>query len=414
MSDRVVTSLPCNLCGAAEATVVGTRSRSGAALRSVCCVDCGLVRSDPRPLDSRRFYEHDYRVAYKGTFEPKLKHVLRAGKVALDRMTHVRPLLRQHSRVLDVGSGGGEFAHLLQTLGHEVVGVEPNRGYAEFSEAQYGIAVTRGFAGDVALPANHFDLITIWHVLEHTDDPSRVLEQLHSALLPGGSLVVEVPNIEATCQSPRSTFHEAHVFTFSPVTLRSLGEKAGLQVERITLSADGGNITAVLRRPSIPLAAPASLKTSGEHDRVVQILRAHRPLRHLLTPHPYRRLAGRVVRSLQERWQTLDPLPPRTLLHQLYSAPRLTAGSIAPKAPHGVMLWPMLIIASLIALALEWTLLDLDYVPLPPMQALAGYVAAGAVLVASVFVIARRSLTRQRGAFMAAWGMGVIALPAYC
>jgi len=63
---------------------------------------------------------------------------------------------------------------------------------------------------------------------------------------------------------------------------------------------------------------------------------------------------------------------------------------------------------------LEWILLDLGHIPMPPLQALAGYVAAGAVLVASVFVIARRSLTRQRGAVLAVWGTGVLALPAYC
>ena len=110
MSKSLVASLPCNLCGAIGATVVGTRSRSGAPLRSVCCVDCGLVRSDPRPVESRRFYEHDYRLSYKGTLEPKIKHVLRAGQVALDRLAHVRPLLQQRRRVLDVGSGGGEFS----------------------------------------------------------------------------------------------------------------------------------------------------------------------------------------------------------------------------------------------------------------------------------------------------------------
>lgn len=410
----VVTSLPCNLCGAAEATVVGTRSRSGAPLRSLCCVDCGLVRSDPRPLDSRSFYEHDYRVAYKGTFEPKPKHVVRAGQVALDRLAHVRPLLQQRRRILDVGSGGGEFAHLLQTLGHEVVGVEPNRGYAEYSTAQYGLNVARGFAGEVPLPTDHFDVITIWHVLEHTDDPSRVVAQLHSALRPGGTLVVEVPNIEATCQSPRSTFHEAHVYSFSPATLRRMAEKAGLEVDRVTLSPDGGNITALLRRPLEPLASAETLRIPGEHDRIVGILKAHRPLRHLLTAQPYRRLAGRVVRSLHEHWKTRNPLPPRALLDQLYAFPHSVAGSAPSAATDGRSLWPALVIASFLAVVLEWILLDLGHIPLPPLHALTGYVAAGAVLVASVLVIARRSLTRQRGAVVAVWGIGVLALPAYC
>lgn len=413
MSTSVAPSLPCNLCGAAEATVVGTRSRSGAALRSVCCRHCGLVWSDPRPVDARSFYEDDYRLAYKGTFEPRPKHVFRAGRVALDRLAHVRPLLQQRRRVLDVGSGGGEFAHLLQTLGHEVSGIEPNRGYAEFSAAQYGLAVARGFAGAVTLPADHFDVITIWHVLEHTEDPSRVLAQLHCALRPGGTLVVEVPNIEATCQSPASTFHEAHVFSFSPVTLRRLSEKVGLHVDRITLSPDGGNITALLRRLPEPLPAPESLRIPEEHDRLVGILRAHRPLRHLLTPHPYRRFAGRIARSVHEGWQTRDPLPPRVLLDRLYAG-QLTARPAAPASVQGKALWPLLIVASLVAVALEWVLLDLGYVTLPPLQALAGYLTAGAALVASVVLVARRSLTRERGAVVALWGAGVLALPAYC
>jgi 2-polyprenyl-3-methyl-5-hydroxy-6-metoxy-1,4-benzoquinol methylase len=323
-ADLAVTSFaptsPCNLCGASAATVVGTRSRSGAPLRSVCCTSCGLVWSDPRAVDLRTFYENDYRLAYKGTFEPKPKHVLRAGRVALDRLDHVRPLLGQPSRILDVGAGGGEFAHLLQSLGHEVVGIEPNRGYADFAASRYDLQILRGFVGDVALPADSFDVITIWHVLEHTDDPSRVLAQLCSALRPGGTLVVEVPNIEATCQSPRSTFHEAHVFTFSPATLQRMAEKAGLQPQRLTASADGGNITVLLHRPAQPQPALASLQIPGEHDRIVRILRAHHPLTHLFSAHPYRRLAGRLVRSLHERWLTRKRLSSRVLLDSLFAS----------------------------------------------------------------------------------------------
>ena len=60
-----------------------------------------------------------------------------------------------------------------------------------------------------------FDVITIWHVLEHTEDPCFVLGKLRSLLKPQGVLVVEVPNIEAICQSPKSTFHEAHLFNFN-------------------------------------------------------------------------------------------------------------------------------------------------------------------------------------------------------
>ena len=71
MTATVAAQNACNLCGNEEVSVLATRSRSGAALRSVCCVRCGLAWSDPRPHDARAFYEDEYRVAYKQTAEPK-------------------------------------------------------------------------------------------------------------------------------------------------------------------------------------------------------------------------------------------------------------------------------------------------------------------------------------------------------
>ena len=117
---------------------------------------------------------------------------------------------------------------------------------------------------------------------------------------------------------------------------------------------------------------------------------------------------------MHERWQTMEPLTPRALLDQLYAVHGSAAGVAAPAAVRGRALWPLLAIASLIAVGLEWTLLDVGHIKLPPLQALAGYMAAGAILVASVPMIARRSLTRQRGAVVAVWGLGVLALPGYC
>ena len=73
----------CNLCGNHEITVIGDYSRSGKPLKTVLCNNCGLVWSAELPHNPRSFYENDYRVAYKGTYKPKPKHILRAGKIAL-------------------------------------------------------------------------------------------------------------------------------------------------------------------------------------------------------------------------------------------------------------------------------------------------------------------------------------------
>jgi len=313
-------SIPCDLCGGSDVSVLATRSRTGAPLRTVICRACGLVWSDPRPHDARQFYEADYRVEYKGSYEPRPKHILRAGKVALSRLGKIQDLLDGgRKRVLDVGTGGGEFAYLLSRLGHDVRGVEPNRGYAEYSIREYGLAIDVGFMQDVALPAESFDIITIWHALEHTESPSSVLDRLRRALSADGVLVVEVPNVEATCQSPKSTFHEAHLYNFNVASLRGVAEKVGLREVRHAISPDGGNITMLLRGdPSRPGPAKGA-SIPGNCARISGIVSRHTDLRHYATHHPYARAWGRLTRSVNEKREIAQLDGGRRLLDSLYS-----------------------------------------------------------------------------------------------
>ncbi|MDP3619233.1 MAG: methyltransferase domain-containing protein [Ramlibacter sp.] len=313
----VRTALPCALCGDSLATIVGSRDRDGAALRTVACGGCGLVWVDPRPFDSRQFYEQDYRRAYKKTFEPRARHVLRAGRVALDRWLRIKRFLQPGMRVLDVGSGGGEFAYLLTRLGQQVVGVEPNIGYAEYSRREYALDIRRGFIGDVALEGASLDLVTIWHVLEHTEDPGAVLLTLRRVLAPNGLLVVEVPNIEATCQSPRSTFHAAHLYHFNVATLQALASRNGLHAVDLRLSPDGGNLTMVFKAGE--MSAAKDLRIKGNHKRVTRVIAAHRPLRHLLRPATAWRMMRRLGGSLDERLSLWKPnAQGKVVLDELY------------------------------------------------------------------------------------------------
>jgi 2-polyprenyl-3-methyl-5-hydroxy-6-metoxy-1,4-benzoquinol methylase len=320
-------SIPCNLCGGTEVSILSNRSRSGKPLRTVICRACGLVWSDPRPHDARRFYEQEYRLTYKHTYSPKLKHVLRAGNVALSRFEKVEQLLSTRKAVLDVGTGGGEFAYLLQSLGHGVSGVEPNRGYADHSIQEYGLSVQIGFVQDAVFQPESFDVVTIWHVLEHTEDPGHVLALLRSWLKPEGTLVVEVPNVEATCQAPRSTFHEAHLYNFNVVSLRRLARKHGLYEIRHLISRDGGNITLFFTLTTPLIDDQYEAVIPGNYEWVSRIVRQHSNVRRYLTPVPYLRAWQRLCRSLQERRETANGAAGKALLDQLYS-PQLQLHSV--------------------------------------------------------------------------------------
>lgn len=309
---------PCNLCGGSNVSLLASHSRSGKPLRTVICADCGLVWSDPLPHNPRNFYEDDYRVAYKGTFTPKPKHILRAGKVALHRRDLLGKWINGPKKILDVGAGGGEFAYLLKTLGHDVYGIEPNKGYAEYSKSEYGLNVQVGFIQDVLQPDGSFDLITIWHVLEHTENPCEVLTKLHRLLKPQGILVVEVPTIEATCQSPKSTFHEAHIYNFNLETLRMLGGKVGFSEIEHKLSEDGANITVFFQKAAAP-AKESSFTLPGNAEKIIGIINHHTAINHYLTVWPYQRFFARMFRMIEEKLAVANFESGKKMLDLLYS-----------------------------------------------------------------------------------------------
>ena len=120
-STHAACSIRCNLCGAGEVAELGDKDRQGLPLRTVICQECGLVWTDPRPSEEeiKKFYAEEYRVRYKGTWQPKLKHVYRGGLVARARYATLRPFLRSGDVILDVGSGGGELVYLLRGLGYD-------------------------------------------------------------------------------------------------------------------------------------------------------------------------------------------------------------------------------------------------------------------------------------------------------
>ncbi len=418
-ANPVQAHIPCNLCGGHQVTVVATRSRDGGPLRSVACTGCGLVWADPRPHDARKFYEEDYRLAYKKTFRPRPKHVLRAGRVALDRFRRILPLLGQPRTVLDVGSGGGEFSHLLALRGHSVVGVEPNRGYADYARHEYGLDIRRGFIGEVELAAGTFDVVTVWHVLEHTEDPGAVLGQLHRVLRTGGRLVLEVPNVEATCQSPRSSFHEAHLYTFSARTLRALAERYGFVACEISMSPDGGNITAIFVRREIEgTACAVRVPLQDHHAEVVSAIARHTPLAHALSAHPWRRAADRVTRMVSESIALARSggATGRALLDQLYTPESSPSQPAANERPNRAHRWGWLAGAYALALAAEELLMD-QVAPggLGSSERLAAYLALqGAVVAALLWWLRLKPKSVRDVLKVGGWAAPLFVLPAVC
>jgi 2-polyprenyl-3-methyl-5-hydroxy-6-metoxy-1,4-benzoquinol methylase len=206
--------------------------------RLVRCPTCGLVRQNPWLAweSLKSYYPEDY-TAYEPIIDRERSRLRRA-----DRRYGMWKRLRSIERfqpggkLLDVGCGTGIFLAEAQRAGHwELTGVEPSLAASQYVQNELNIPVFNGRFADAGLPAGHFDVITLWNVLEHLDHPVGDLRRAADLLRPGGWLVFSIPNLESIEASlfgrhwlgwdlPR------HLYLFPQHQLRSILQETGLRL----------------------------------------------------------------------------------------------------------------------------------------------------------------------------------------
>lgn len=308
--------VPCNLCGASDVEVIGDRDRDGHPLRTTICRQCGLVWSNPRPgaEEVRRYYSSEYRLDYKGRSTPSLRHIARSGRGALNRYRALAPYMKPGDRILDAGAGAGEVVYVLRKLGFDASGLEPDEQYARHARETLGVPVATGFVQDTAFPAGSFDVVTMYHALEHVEDPSAILSRLREWMVEQGVLLIEVPNVEAECVAPEHRFHFAHFYSFNRAALEALGRKAGFEPVETTTSSDGGNLTSVFR--AVPNAQPPR-PDAANHARVADVVKGHTSLKYYCSTSPYAGPVSRLRAYLTDSRAAQGCETPRQVLDKL-------------------------------------------------------------------------------------------------
>ncbi|MCU0795720.1 MAG: class I SAM-dependent methyltransferase [Akkermansiaceae bacterium] len=231
--DRPVIESSCALCGGSHAHLIERKDRSGHPLDVVICDHCGVVHNDPIPdaAELSRFYSMEYRLQYKNTHRPKLRHAARYFASVSQHLLEHWHLYRAPGAVLDVGSGSGEFLYLMRELGKSVHGIEPNEDYSVFCRQDLGLPITTGEI-DTFQPAARFDHIRLSHVVEHLRDPAGCLREVSKWLNPGGHLYIEVPDFHTYGRNkrPGGMFHFGHIYNFDADSFDRLLGAAGLAV----------------------------------------------------------------------------------------------------------------------------------------------------------------------------------------
>ncbi len=218
------------------------------------CVACGLVQRAAIPTAEQlaAYYATQYRQDYKKALRPRPRRIYRAGRIASGRLDILNQFVNRGD-LLDIGAGGGEFVFLAGMAGFNARGVEPNEAYGEFARQHYDIEIST--AGIDSLDGNGCaDVVSMFHVLEHLQDPLDAVRRIHRALRPGGIAFIEVPNVDAADAAPDNVYFAAHLLYFNADTLRLLFEP---YFECLSLN-DKGNLLAVFRRREQVQPAPTT------------------------------------------------------------------------------------------------------------------------------------------------------------
>jgi 2-polyprenyl-3-methyl-5-hydroxy-6-metoxy-1,4-benzoquinol methylase len=240
----------------------------------VRCVDCGLVYLHPRLADQAGAYPEEYsqHTAAKAQYTPRAKEYwplrkwIRAGVLRtygykslakscfpkiVGGATLLFPWLRlqalytfllfpeaeREGKILDIGCGNGRFLAVMQKLGWNVYGVEPDSYSAKLAREQSRGPVYPTLQ-DAHFSTDFFDIVTMNHVFEHVENPVEVSQECYRILKPGGRIGICVPNWKSLSRRVfgKYCYHlepPRHVVCYEPCTLKGIIEQAGFTIRSI-------------------------------------------------------------------------------------------------------------------------------------------------------------------------------------
>ena len=197
-----------------------------------------ILKTHPQPTLYKlgSYYEFEDYISHtdgKRTLFEKMYHFIKR-KAIRDKVSLINSYQPLKGRILDIGAGTGDFLLECKNQNWEILGIEPN-------DKAKGIAIGKGINfGDTIekLESNSFDVITMWHVLEHVPDVEHQVAELKRLLKPSGTIIIAVPNFKSYDAKYYKEFWAAydvprHLWHFSKTAIEKLFDKQNMNLEDI-------------------------------------------------------------------------------------------------------------------------------------------------------------------------------------
>jgi len=237
--------ISCNLCGQKAFKVIEDDDPPFKVLQ---CEVCSLVFVYPIPDRTELEDHYDDRYYCDWINSQKESRI----RMWIQRLNGLQRF-PSRGKLLDVGCGEGTFLQLAKDGGWQISGTEVSTYAAKYAAKVSGADIFCGELPDAGYPKKSFDVVTMWHVLEHVRDPNGYLKEVHRILKLDGLLVIAVPNrndlvmqiaYRVIKRRKMKLFskdeREVHLYHFSARTIKAYLDKTGF--EPLRLSPDFGII----------------------------------------------------------------------------------------------------------------------------------------------------------------------------
>ena len=194
-----------------------------------------MLITKPQPDDLTKYYESDAYISHTDS-----KRTLTEWVYGIIKKFSLRRKVMQLNRyagdartLLDIGTGTGDFLLFAKKGGWNATGMEPH-AKARLKAEKKGLTVYDTMPHQAT---GVYEVITLWHVLEHLPNLETHIEQLSSLLAPGGTLLIAVPNFksyDAQYYGPFWAGYDVprHLWHFSSTTIKALFHRQGLEIIR--------------------------------------------------------------------------------------------------------------------------------------------------------------------------------------
>jgi len=158
------------------------------------------------------YSKDSYIAKYLKNYTPYLDNSYKRG------LAKIAKLASPSSKLLDVGCGFGYFLNIARNEGYVVEGIEVTKNLALEGNDRFGLMIHTGSILDVKLEHN-FDILTAWDVLEHVINVDEILNKFHNYLIPGGLLLLRVPDFSFAQMDLPEEFLERYTRQIYPLSI---------------------------------------------------------------------------------------------------------------------------------------------------------------------------------------------------